>query len=176
MNLAFLKNPITRFLIYAVLLYAAWFLIYELWLHPRQSVDLFVIDITLKASKWILELMGYTVFTGSDRLMGIDGFPGLWMGDNCNGLVLFALFSGFVIAYPGPVRKKLWYIPLGIIALEILNVIRVVALAIIQTHSLEMTQFNHTYTFTIIIYGFIFMLWMVWVNKLSGHAIKNVKS
>ena len=176
MNTAFLKTPVARFLIYALLLYVAWFLIYELWLHPKQFVDLFIIDITLKTSKWILELIGYTVFTGSDRLMGIDGFPGLWMGDNCNGLVLFALFSGFIIAYPGPIRKKLWYIPAGILMLQVLNVIRVVALAIIQTYSLEMTEFNHTYTFTILIYGFIFLLWMFWVNKYSGYSLTRSKA
>ena len=176
MNTDLLKNPVARFLIKAVLLYVAWFLIYELWLHPRQTVDLWVIDITIGMSKWILELLGYTIFTGSERLIGVDGYPGLWVGDNCNGLVLFALFAGFVIAYPGLIVRKLIYIPSGIIILQLLNVARVVVLAIIQTHSLEMTQFNHTYTFTIIIYGAIFMLWMYWVNKLSGYSLSGLKT
>lgn len=171
MTLPSFKNPVVRFLIYALLLYIAWFLIYELWLHPRQTVDLFVIDISIAISKWILEILGYQVFTGVERMIGIDGFPGLWIGDNCNGMVLFALFSGFVIAYPGPVKKKLVYIPIGILLIQLLNIARIVILAIIQTHSLEMTEFNHTYTFTIIIYGFIFFLWMYWVNRLSGHAL-----
>lgn len=171
MNTDLLKNPVVRFLLKAVLLYVAWFVIYELWLHPKQTVDLWVIDVTIGISKWILEMLGYTIFTGSERLIGVDGFPGLWVGDNCNGLVLFALFAGFVIAYPGPVLKKLIYIPIGILILQLLNIIRVVVLAIIQTYSLEMTQFNHTYTFTIIIYGAIFLLWMYWVNKLSGHSL-----
>jgi exosortase family protein XrtF len=175
MNTDLLKTPVARFLIKALLLYAAWFLVYELWLHPRQTLDLWVIDITIAMSKWILELLGYTVFTGSERLIGIDGVPGLWVGDNCNGLVLFALFTGFVIAYPGPVMRKLVYIPVGILILQILNVIRIVVLAIIQTYSLEMTQFNHTYTFTIIIYGTIFGLWMYWVNRLSGHSLSGLK-
>lgn len=166
-----LKHPLVRFLVYALVLYVAWFVIYELWLHPKQTVDLWVIDITIAISKSILELLGYTVFTGTERLIGIDGTAGLWVGDNCNGLVLFALFAGFIIAFPGPVIKKLVYIPVGILMIQLVNIIRIVVLAIIQTKSYEMTEFNHTYTFTIIIYGFIFFLWMYWVNKLSGHSV-----
>lgn len=176
MNLSFLKNPISAFLIKALLLYAAWFFIYEMWLHPRQTLDLFVIDTSIRPSKWILEALGYEVFTGSDRLIGIQGVPGLWVGDNCNGIALFALFAGFIIAYPGPWKKKLLYIPVGILLLQVLYIIRIVVLAIIQTYSLEMTEFNHTYTFNIIIYGFIFFMWMRWVNKYSDFSFTSAKS
>jgi exosortase family protein XrtF len=134
-------------------------------------MDLFVIDKTVAVSKWILEGLGYTVFTGSDRLIGIDGTGGLWIGDNCNGIALFSLFTGFIIAYPGNWKKKLYFIPLGILMIEILNILRVVFLAILDTHSRTWTEFNHTYTFTIIIYGFIFFLWMLWTNKISDKTL-----
>jgi exosortase family protein XrtF len=174
LSISVFKNPVAYFLAKVLLMYIAWYGIYELWLHPRQTVDLFIIDISIKSSKFILETFGYAVFTGSDRLMGIDGVPGLWIGDNCNGLALFALFAGFIIAYPGPWKKKLLYIPIGILLLQALYIIRLVALAIIQTYSLEMTEFNHTYTFTIIIYGFIFLLWMKWVNTYSGNKLTSI--
>src|SRR5436190_16233954 len=96
-----LKNRITRFLITLFSIYLSWYLIYDLWLHPNQKLDLAVIDLTVKISKWMLEILGYPVFTGVDRLIGIDGSGGLWIGDNCNGIALFALFAGFIIAYPG---------------------------------------------------------------------------
>jgi exosortase family protein XrtF len=176
MSLSFLKNPIIAFLLKALLLYTAWFFIYEMWLHPRQTLDIFVIDLSIRPSKYILELLGYGVFTGLDRLIGIDGFPGLWVGDNCNGIALFALFSGFIIAYPGPWKKKLVFIPAGIVLLEMLYIIRLVVLAIIQTYSYSLTEFHHTYTFTIVIYGFIFFLWMLWVNRYSGYSFTSLKN
>jgi exosortase family protein XrtF len=168
MNFSFLKNPLVRFLISVFALYLLWYLIYNLWLHPDERLDLFVIDLTISISKWILELFGYMVYTGADRLIGVDGTSGLWIGDNCNGIVLFSLFAGFVIAYQGKIKYKLIYIPLGIISIQLLNVLRVVILAILDTHSRAWTEFNHTYTFTIIIYGYIFLLWMLWVNKFSA--------
>ncbi|HEX8517708.1 MAG TPA: archaeosortase/exosortase family protein [Bacteroidia bacterium] len=171
MNLSFLKGPIPRFLLILFSLYLGWYLLYNLWLHPIGTIDLFVIDITVVISKWILELMGFLVFTGSDRLIGIDGTGGLWIGDNCNGIALFALFAGFIIAYPGKWQKKLYYIPLGILLIELMNILRVVALAILDTYSRAWTEFNHTYTFTIVIYGLIFLLWMFWVNRVSDKTI-----
>lgn len=167
MNFLFLKNPVVRFLIIVFTLYILWYGVYNLWLHPNQTLDLFVIDLTISISKWILELFGHTVYTGTDRLIGIDGASGLWIGDNCNGIALFALFSGFIIAYKGRIKYKLLYIALGILIIQILNIIRVVVLAILDTHSRAWTEFNHTYTFTIVIYACIFLLWMTWVNRFS---------
>ena len=49
----------------------------------------------------------------------------VYVGDYCNGLVFCALFMGFVLAYPGPVRRKVWFIPAGTLAIYLLNVVRV---------------------------------------------------
>jgi exosortase family protein XrtF len=171
------KNRITRFLITLFSFYILWYFIYNLWLHPDQKLDLFIIDFTVMASKWVLELFGYTVFTGIDRLIGIDGTGGLWIGDNCNGIALFALFAGFIIAYPGNWKKKFFFITAGILIIELLNVLRIVLLAILDTHSRTWTEFNHTYTFTIVIYGCIFFLWMIWTNRISDASLQgNEKS
>lgn len=170
------NNRIAKFLITLFSFYVGWYLIYNLWLHPNEKLDLFVIDITVTISKWILETLGYTVFTGADRLIGVDGTGGLWIGDNCNGIALFALFAGFIIAYPGSWKKKVLYIISGILLIELLNVFRVVLLAILDTFSRAWTEFNHTYTFTIVIYGCIFFLWMLWTNRISGTSLKEKES
>lgn len=169
---AALKQPVYRFLLYLLLFYSGWYILYNLWLHPDGTLDLYVIDLTINISKSILEALGYLVFTGTERVIGVDGTGGLWIGDNCNGISLFALFSGFIIAYPGNWKKKLLYIPLGIILIELLNILRIVGLAILDTYSRTWTEFNHTYTFTILIYAFIFFLWMLWANKIAENTLR----
>jgi exosortase family protein XrtF len=172
MRFSVLKNPLYKFLLSILSLYILWYILYDLWLHPDERIDMFVIDMTISVSKKILEFFGYTVFTGVERVIGVDGTGGLWIGDNCNGMRLFALFACFIIAYKGRFIKKIIYIFLGILFIEFLNIMRVVLLAILDTHSRSWTEFNHTYTFTIIIYGFIFLLWMLWVNKFSSDQLK----
>ena len=173
MAISLFKNPISKFLFLLLSFYIGWYFLYTFLIHPYQKIDLFIIDISIDCSKWILELFGYKTFTGADRLIGIDGTGGLWVGDNCNGIALFALFSGFIIAYKGKIKQKIVFITIGIIMIEFLNILRIVILAIIDTHSRTWTEFNHTYTFTILIYGFIFLLWMKWVNKMTEKKLQN---
>jgi len=81
-------------------------LIYELWIHPKGWLDMFVVQQTVGASKKMLELLGYEVFTSGNRSLSINNTCGVMMGDNCDGISLFSLFSAFIIAFPGPVIKK----------------------------------------------------------------------
>jgi len=61
---------------------------------------------------------------------------------------------------------------MGIVLIFALNVLRVVGLAIVQKNvSEKWLEFNHTYTFTIIVYAFIFGLWLIWVNKIAGKKL-----
>ncbi len=168
------NDPLYRFLLKAVFLFIAWYFLYDLWLHPAGGIDMIVIKSLEQASYVVLETLGYVTLEASHveniRTIGIDGTHGLWIGDPCNGLTLFALFTGFIIAYPGPLKKKLWYIPVGIIAIHLINIVRIVALSLIVYYfpDPEVLDFNHTYTFTILVYGFVFFLWYLWAIKLSG--------
>lgn len=173
MLFSFLKKPVPRFLLTVLALYLFFYLIYNFWIHPQEKIDLFVVDSTIYFSRLVLEAMGYTVFTGAERVIGVDGTGGLWIGDNCNGITLFILFAVFIMAYRGNVKAKIVFITLGILSLQLLNIFRVIGLAILDTYSRAWTEFNHTYTFNILIYGYIFFLWMLWVNKYS---IKNTSS
>ena len=159
-------SPIYRFLIAFAVLSLSWYLLYTLVLSPYTNLDIMVINPTLSFSKSILEMLGHRTFV-EGRTIRIAGTSGLWVGDNCNAISLFALFTGFIIAFPGNIKSKFWFIPLGILFIYFLNCIRLIILAIVDVYSRKWTEFNHTYTFTIIIYGCIFMLWMFWVNRYS---------
>jgi exosortase/archaeosortase family protein len=81
-------------------------------------------------------------------------------------LALFALFSGFIISFPANWKEKLWFIPLGLLIIYISNLFRIVLLVLIKIHFPGSLNFNHKYTFTVLVYGIIFLLWMIWVNKI----------
>lgn len=178
----FLKNPFYQFLLKALILYLSYYLIYELWLRPQRWLDMLVISNLETASSFILKALNFTLIQESSdvfiRTIGIDGTNGLWIGDPCNGLTLFALFAGFVIAYPGSLKTKLWFIPLGLIMIHLLNILRIVALVVIVYYfpDPEVLDFNHTYTFTMLVYGFVFGLWYIWANKHGGIKAAKTKA
>lgn len=173
-------SPIHWFLIKAFSLYIFWYLFYELWLHPKGDFDLLVIDNIISISEYLLDLFGFIVipdvYDASFRTLGVDGTHGIWIGDSCNGITIFALFTGFIIAFPGKWIRKLIYIPIGILFIHILNILRVMALSLILKYAPETLSFNHSYTFTTIIYAFIFLLWYLWATKYNGELTFNTKN
>jgi exosortase/archaeosortase family protein len=72
-----------------------------------------------------------------------------------------------VAAFPGPWKHKLWYLPLGTLSVFYINALRVVGLAIIVSINPDWLAFNHDYTFTIVVYAYVFLLWVIWVKRFS---------
>jgi len=165
------QNAFIKFVLTSGLLYLFLYIIYQFIVKRYTYYDQKFIGSIIQTVNFLLEKIGYNTFTVlQDRdyqVVGIDGSNGVWVGSNCNAITLFSLFSVFIIAYPGKTKTKLWYIPLGILCIHILNIVRVIALVLIANYAPKFLNFNHTYTFTFLIYSFIFLLWMIWVNKYS---------
>ncbi|MDB5236429.1 MAG: hypothetical protein JWR44_3422 [Hymenobacter sp.] len=158
-----------RFLLVAAAMYLAWFFGYEQWLALDGRLDRVLCTQITRATVAVLQTMGFaaTLDSVSVYLVVMSGQPAVIVGPPCNGLVLYALFGGFVLAFPGPWRRKLWFIPAGIAFIWCLNVLRVAALAINHHYAHQSLDFNHHYTFTFIVYSFIFGLWMLWARRLA---------
>ncbi|MDX2171889.1 MAG: archaeosortase/exosortase family protein [Bacteroidota bacterium] len=171
------QNAFFRFIVFAALLYAILFFVYQYVIKKYTYYDQKFIGSIITSSEYFVKLLGYKTFTVlQDRdyqVVGIDGSNGVWVGSNCNAITLFSLFSVFIIAYPGNQKNKLWFIPTGIVLIHLLNLIRVVALVLIAYYSPTSLNFNHTYTFTFLVYAFILFLWIVWVNKFSQKKTKS---
>ncbi len=162
------KNKVFRFFFFATILYLSWFVLYELVIKPYTTIDEKLISVIISQSAFLLKTLGYTTYQAVEeegiQLLGIDGAHPIWIGSPCNAFTLFAFFSLFIIAFPGRVKNKLWFIPMGILIIHLANLIRVMSLTLINYYNPEYLEFNHTYTFTIFVYGIIFCLWMWWVN------------
>lgn len=154
------------FILKAIVAYLLWFFIYEQWLVKVGWFDDFVIENLILLSGYLIELFNYNYFV-YDHVIGIDGSHGVYIGVPCNGIELIALFVGFIAIFNGSWKNKLWYIPLGVILIHLLNVLRVFILILIEKHNPEILEFNHKYTFTIIMYLLVFFGWMIWVKKYS---------
>ncbi|MBK7382259.1 MAG: archaeosortase/exosortase family protein [Flavobacteriales bacterium] len=166
------NDPLLRFLVLGIGSYLLWQLFYEQVLHPWGRLDRTVINGLVWAATVMLEGLGYEMLpeprVDLERYIGVQGGSHLWIGDPCNGVSLFAVFAIFIIAFPGPWRHKAWFIPGGILLIHLMNAIRVVVLCIVVTKSYDLLNFNHDYTFYVVVYGGVFLLWYLWVTRFSG--------
>ena len=165
-------DPVIRFLVLAAALYLGWYLLYEFVLHPNGALDRATIDSLMAWASGILTFLGYDLIpepanAENIRTIGVQGGHLLWIGDPCNGVGLFAVFLIFLIAYPGPWKHKIWFGALGLVTIHLINALRVVALCLIVKVDYELLNFNHDYTFYVVVYGWVFLLWAIWVRKFS---------
>lgn len=165
-------HPMLRFAINGALLFALWWVFYA-FLRNTQWVNEFYEDVTAKltrnllyASKYFLSLLGFQseVFGKTVR---ISGTGGVFLDRGCLGRNLIGLFAGFIIAYPGIIRKKLWFVPLGIVLITIINIFRIAALAYIMLCCPEHVDINHHVIFKYTVYALIFVMWYFWISKIN---------
>jgi len=181
MPLINLKNKTTRFFVFASALYLGWYLLYQWVIKLHTLIDEKLISLIIANAAFILKLLGFSVYQSIEdrnlQLIGIDGSHPIWIGSPCNALTLFMFFTLFVFAFPGSAKRKIWFIPMGVIIIHFTNVLRVISLIAINYYSPQYLEFNHTYTFTVLVYGIIFLLWMWWVNSsLKGHKTNESKN
>lgn len=167
---------LTRFLLVGFLGYLAWHLTYTFYLRDHSLLDEYVIQSLVWMSENTMAALGWEVLElfepGSFRnRLGLAGGAGLVVGTSCDGVALFALFAIFVMAYPGPSRHKLRFVPLGIGVVHLANYLRILGLMWIQRYFPEHLDFNHHYTFTVLVYAVIFWLWYLWAMKISAKSV-----
>lgn len=87
--------------------------------------------------------------------------------EGCNGINIMILFMAFIIAFSGKIKDMLWFIPAGFLFIHLANLARIVLLYWVYEDKPDYMYFTHKYLFTAVIYGAIFLLWIIWVLKFS---------
>tara|TARA_R110002049_G_scaffold138203_1_gene298197 strand:+ start:638 stop:1189 length:552 start_codon:yes stop_codon:yes gene_type:complete len=93
--------------------------------------------------------------------------------EGCNAISIIILFLSFIVAFTGKLKITILYGLAGSIVIYAFNLIRIVILSIGLYHYPWRREILHTVIFPMLIYGTVFLLWMVWVNRFSKHIKSN---
>jgi exosortase/archaeosortase family protein len=115
--------------------------------------------------------MGYETISGYNSL-AIVGSYGVIIGNPCVGFGLTYGFSALIISYPGPWKKKLWFIPAGAAFISAINIARVVSLITSSYKIGSFVEMEQHDLFNNLIYIVIFLLWVVWVKFIVDRKKK----
>ena len=160
---------IIRFCVTVILL-LVFFNYADYYVFRQSETHQILIDFLGKTSVFVYRFLGYDYrYVNSEIFEGND--PLLMIGFTCDGLSFMTMFLAFVLAYPiqKPLRK-IWFILFGIVVIHLLNTIRVLLLIMNVQVSYSTFDFNHKYTFIVIVYGIVLWMWMIWAKR---NAIKN---
>ncbi len=119
-----------------------------------------------EGSVWVLNLLGYGAEIVNQRYIDLyDSIISIHIRNYCLGIDMMFTLTALIISFPGKWIDRLWFIPMGIIGIQLINIARVVGLCL-SWILLERGDFvDHHTVFNITAVIFIFLLFTVWVNR-----------
>ena len=165
-------RPAIEFVVKIVSVYAVWKIfqftvdhipaLLSIW---QKGTDFYAHKIATLANK-IFVAMGYDVSFYYYKAVFIIGTPGFMVEEHCIAIPATLIFGAFIAIYKGPIKHKYWYIPLGMIAVQATNFIRIFGLALLLRHApLRYFDFNHSVTGLIFEYTTVFLMIALWMRK-----------
>lgn len=111
------------------------------------------------------------LFTDLTNLRGavvtLDGFA-VSIIIECVGLLEMVIYSSCVLAFPAPLRAKLWGVPLGCAAIFAFNVLRILTLLLVGRFFNDYFDFFHVYFWQATLIAMIVSVLYGWI-KLFVH-------
>lgn len=169
-----IKFIITFLVVYAILTFG-----YHFYLNLSDGSKFYpdyVTNLVANQTNALLNGIGYdaTVLPHPDEpsiKIVINGKYVARVIEGCNAISIIILFLSFIVAFAGKVRTTFFYCLSGSIIIYAFNLIRIVVLSVGLYHYPWRKEILHTVIFPMLIYGTVFILWMIWVNRFS----KNIK-
>jgi len=92
--------------------------------------------------------------------------------EGCNSVSVIILFLAFIIAFKGSFKNTIWFGFLGSLLIYIVNLFRIAILSVGLYKYPNQERLLHDFIFPAMVYGMVFLLWILWVNKFSDYAKK----
>jgi len=90
-----------------------------------------------------------------------------FISEGCNGISIIILFASFIISFASKFKTTVLYILVGSVLIYVVNLIRIVIIAIALYHYPWREEILHNVIFPGLIYSMVFVLWMFWVYRFN---------
>ena len=161
-------SSLTLFLLKSGGVYAAWQLVYDLVVLPDGRVDTWLSITGVKLAAAGLSFVGWEIETAG-RFIACAGNRGVEIQNGCNGMDLLGLYAGFIIAYPGDLKKRMAFIAGGIGMLFIANVFRIAFFVLSNLYYPNYWDPLHSWSSFVFFYPIVLTLWYLWTT-MSDHT------
>ena len=84
----------------------------------------------------------------------------------CNGVEATLVLCAAILAFPAPWRHKVVGMLIGIVAVQLLNVVRVISLFYIGQWDFAVFEWAHQYVWQALIMLDVLVVWLIWVRRV----------
>jgi len=169
-------KSVIKFILTFVLVYAVLSMAYKLYLDYSDGTKFYpdyITNLTAKQSESLLDSLGYDASIEAhpnepSMKLIINNKYVARVIEGCNSVSVIILFVSFIIAFAGRLKPTIIYLLAGSVLIYAVNLLRIVILSIGLFHYPWRRNILHSIIFPLIIYGMVFLLWMVWVNRYAS--------
>lgn len=137
----------------------------------------YVTNLVARQSAALLGAFGYNAVLEVDTirkgvLIIIDDFYAVNIVEGCNATSVIILFVSFIISFAEKFKKTFLFLLAGAVLIYIVNIARIALLTVALYKYPEYQEELHSVVFPAVIYGMVFILWIVWVKTLNAKPSK----
>ncbi|RKE98258.1 exosortase family protein XrtF [Ichthyenterobacterium magnum] len=174
-------KSVVKFILTFLLVYLVLSFTYKLYLDFSDGSKYYpdyITNLVAKQSKSLVEIFGYETEVvkhlkePSMKFIINNKYVGRVV-EGCNSASVIILFVSFVIAFAGRFKTTFLFILSGSVLIYAVNLMRIAILSIGLYQYPWRKEILHTTIFPLIIYGMVFLLWMIWINRFSKQQKAN---
>lgn len=154
-------NPAVRFVLLFLLLVTILGLLYAHLTASYHEKIAWIMDLTAVLSSWVVSILpGESYRLGT--VCSYNGFS-VEIIDECTGLLEMVIYSAAVLAFSTSIRNKLIGLAIGVPAIFLFNLIRIVVLLLVGAYSHSLFEFMHLYFWQATLIIMIASVWIGWL-------------
>ena len=117
-------------------------------------------------STWIVTLFdGNVVAAGKVMRSNTNGFA-VSIEAGCNGVEATLVLLAAMLAFPAPWKHKVVGLLVGILAVQLLNILRVISLFYLGQWNYDVFEWAHLYVWQALIMLDVLVVWLIWVRRV----------
>jgi len=116
-----------------------------------------------QASAWLTQLFDPNVVSHGKTLLNGRTGEGVIIEAGCNGVEACIILTAALVAYPASWRTKLVGLAIGLVAVQAVNLVRIISLFYLAQWSKPLFEFAHLYLWQALIMLDVVVVWLLWM-------------
>ncbi len=127
-------------------------------------------ELLARMSATVMTLFDADVASHGRVLQSLSTGFGVSIEAGCNGVEAAIILIAGMVAFPAPWRLKLTGIAIGIAAIQLANMLRVISLYYLGKWNMAVFEFAHLYLWQALIMLDVLVVWLLWIRAVAGRG------
>lgn len=121
--------------------------------------------VVVTMAAWVFKMLGVPT-THDGAILNLPGLA-LEVCFGCNGLEAFLIYGVAVLAFPSSLASKAYGLLGGLLGIQLLNIVRIVALGLVGVHLPRLFEYFHIYVAQGIMIAVALAMFLFWINRVQ---------